>query len=143
MAPRPFTEEVLSRTLSKDSYIFGGLSLNQRKVGGAWEQVAAAYLSERGAQILECNFRCRQGEIDIVARHQEYLVFVEVKFRKTTSKGTACAAVTPVKMQKICRVADYYRYLHQIGDTTPIRYDVIAIDDGEIRWFQNAFFHTY
>ncbi len=117
--------------------------MNQRNIGSAWEQVAAAYLSRQGVRILEYNFRCRQGEIDLVARHQEYLVFVEVKFRKSASKGTASVAVTPAKMQKICKVADYYRYLHQIGDTTPVRYDVIAIEDGEIRWFQNAFFHTY
>ena len=55
--------------------------MNKRQLGTVYEQKAAAYLQQQGYEILECNFRCRIGEIDIIAREGEYLCFVEVKYR--------------------------------------------------------------
>ena len=60
---------------------------NKRLVGARQEQIAAEYLKEREYQILEFNFRCRTGEIDVIAKDKGCLVFVEVKFRKTPSMG--------------------------------------------------------
>ncbi len=117
--------------------------MNQRKVGEEKEQAAAAYLEKCGMRILERNFRCRQGEIDIIGYHEGYLVFVEVKYRKNTSAGTAYDAVGIAKQRKICRVADYYRTLHYLGDQTGIRYDVLAIQGENMEWIQNAFPHIY
>lgn len=105
--------------------------------------MAAKYLAEHGMRIVEQNFRCRQGEIDIVGQHEGYLVFVEVKYRAGTSRGTALEAVDGRKQRRICRTADYYRYLHRLGDDTPVRYDVLAIQGEDIRWIQNAFFHVH
>ena len=115
--------------------------MNTRKIGTEKEQKAASFLTENGLHILTRNFRCRQGEIDIIGMHEGYLVFVEVKYRKTTNCGTALEAVTPAKQGKICRVADYYRYSHRCGMDTPVRYDVLAIQGDEVRWVQNAFPH--
>ena len=116
---------------------------NKRQVGGQWEKQAAEYLTAQGMQIVESNFRCRQGEIDLIGYHEGYLVFVEVKYRSTNEQGYALEAVDFRKQRKICRVADYYRYLHKVGDFENIRYDVVAIQNGEIRWIQNAFSHVY
>lgn len=116
---------------------------NTRTLGSDWEEQAAMYLQERGMRIVERNFRCRQGEIDLIGYHDGYLVFVEVKYRSTDKNGSALEAVGVRKQQKICRVADYYRYLHKIDDFAYIRYDVIAIQHGETKWIQNAFPHVY
>ena len=117
--------------------------MNKRKVGAGKEQIAAAYLEEQGMKITERNFRSRQGEIDIIGYHGKYLVFVEVKYRRDNSKGSALAAVTYQKQRQICKVADYYRYLHKLGGNAMLRYDVVAIQGEEIVWIPNAFPHIY
>ena len=116
---------------------------NKRTVGSDRETQAADYLEGNGMQIVEKNFRCRQGEIDLIGYHNGYLVFVEVKYRSTNRQGYALEAVDCRKQRKICRVADFYRYLHKIDDFANIRYDVVAIQKGEISWVQNAFSHVY
>lgn len=116
---------------------------NKRKLGGDWEHNAAEYLMEQGMRIVETNFRCRQGEIDLIGYHEGYLVFVEVKYRSTSGQGYALEAVDYRKQRKICRVADYYRCLHKVSDFANIRYDVVAIQKDKICWVKNAFNHVY
>lgn len=117
--------------------------MNKRQVGTDKEEMAAAYLEERGMKIVERNFRNRQGEIDIIGYHEGYLVFVEVKYRSSGNKGSALGAVTYQKQRQICKVADYYRYLHKLGMNTMIRYDVVAIQGEDVQWIKNAFPHVY
>lgn len=117
--------------------------MNKRKVGFAKEEFAATYLQQQGLVILQRNFSCRQGEIDIIACHGDYLVFVEVKYRRETSMGTALEAVDYRKQRRICKVADYYRFLHKIGNQRMIRYDVVAIQGEKVQWVKNAFPHIY
>lgn len=120
-----------------------GDRINRRRVGTDKEELAAAFLESRGLRILEHNFRCRQGEIDLIARDGEYLVFVEVKYRKSREFGDAAGAVGPAKQKTICRVADFYRLSRGLGEGTSVRYDVVAIQGEEVRWIPNAFFHRY
>lgn len=115
--------------------------MNNRKTGSEKEALAAEYLSSRGMQILERNFRGGRGEIDIIGRHDGYLVFVEVKYRQNRNKGTALEAVDRRKQCRICGTADYYRYLHRLGDDTAVRYDVLAIQGEDVSWIRNAFPH--
>ncbi|MCI8694019.1 MAG: YraN family protein [Lachnospiraceae bacterium] len=117
--------------------------MNKKETGTEWERKAAEYLTKHGMRILEANFRSRQGEIDLIGYHQGYLVFVEVKYRSGSGKGTALEAVNYRKQCKICQVADYYRYLHSMGDNVSVRYDVVGIQGGEIQWVQNAFPHIH
>lgn len=117
--------------------------MNNRATGADKEKSAAEYLESRGMKIVERNFRSRQGEIDLIGYHQGYLVFVEVKYRTGSSKGHAAEAVDSRKQNRICRVADYYRYSHGISDSVGVRYDVIAIQGEEFFWFQNAFPHIF
>uniref|UniRef100_UPI004056BA06 YraN family protein n=1 Tax=Acetatifactor sp. TaxID=1872090 RepID=UPI004056BA06 len=117
--------------------------MNKRKTGADYEQLAAEYLQAHGMKIVERNFRNRQGEIDIIGYQEGYLVFVEVKYRSSAGKGSALEAVDLRKMRQICKVADYYRYLHKLGNCTMVRYDVVAIQGEEIMWIRNAFPHIY
>ena len=113
--------------------------MNKRKVGYAYEKRAGLFLERQGLTILCCNFRDRYGEIDIVAKDGDTTVFVEVKYRKDGELGLPEEAVNYWKQKRICRVADYYRMRHRMGDFFPIRFDVVAICGEEIKWFRNAF----
>ncbi len=117
--------------------------MNKRQTGTQWETQAAEYLIQNGMRIAEKNFRCRQGEIDLIGYHEGYLVFVEVKYRSTFGSGYALAAVDYRKQCRICKVADYYRYSRGLGEDISVRYDVIGIQNGNIEWIQNAFPHIY
>ena len=120
-----------------------GSKMNTRKKGAEYEQTAIEYLQRQGVEILEHNYRNRRGEIDIIGRDGEYTVFVEVKYRRDASVGDPAEAVNYGKQRTICRVADYYRMVHHLGDFTPVRYDVVAICGEDITWYQNAFEHIY
>ena len=115
--------------------------MNKREKGAQKEEQVCAYLLSKGIKIAERNFRCRQGEIDIIGFDGEYLVFFEVKYRSSRGMGSAAEAVGFTKQRKICRVADYYRMIHRFGDDTPVRFDVIAIDGKNLRWIKNAFYY--
>ncbi len=113
--------------------------MNKRTIGSAYEQVAAAFLESRGYRILELNYRNRYGEIDIIARDGQYLVFVEVKYRKDLSEGLPAQAVNYNKQRKITKVAMYYCSGHNISEYEPMRFDVVGILGDEITLYKNAF----
>ena len=116
--------------------------MNTRKIGAQREEQVCAYLLSAGVNIRERNFRCRQGEVDIIGYDGEYLVFFEVKYRSSSRKGSAAEAVGFAKQKKICRVSDYYLMIHQCREDTPIRFDVVAIDAEKITWIKNAFYYV-
>lgn len=113
--------------------------MNKRTVGTNWENLVKEYLQENKVRILEHNFRCRSGEIDLIGIDGDYLVFFEVKYRSNMEHGYAEEAVDYRKQSKICRVSDYYRFIHKISDNADIRYDVIAVNGNELKWHKNAF----
>lgn len=113
--------------------------MNTRKIGADYEEKAAAYLEKNGYRILERNFRCRTGEIDLVARDGRYLVFVEVKYRANAALGSALEAVGPRKQAVIRQTAAYYMLLHHLPSDTPCRFDVAGITGEEIVLIRNAF----
>lgn len=104
--------------------------------------MAAEYLKGRGFLILERNYRYQRGEIDIIARDGNELVFVEVKTRRSRAFGTPEESITPRKEELLKRTAEGYCFEHQI-DATPCRFDVVAIEQKrngiEIRHIKEAF----
>lgn len=113
--------------------------MNRRQTGTAYERRAGEYLKEQGYELIGYNFRCRQGEIDIIARDGRYLVFVEVKYRADNAAGNPLEAVTAAKQRTISKVASYYCLTHGYGTYTPCRFDVAAILGEQIKVIQNAF----
>jgi len=102
------------------------MSLTGKRTGKKGEDLAVAYLVEAGFRIIERNYRCLFGEIDIVAQEGETLVFVEVKSRRSAAYGDPLLAVGCRKQKKISRVS-----LHYLADKNlrqrPARFDVIAV----------------
>lgn len=82
--------------------------MDSRELGTYGEEQAALYLRSKGYDILKMNFRCRTGEIDIIASDMDYLVFVEVKLRKNGNYGTAAEYVMYTKQRRILSAARYY-----------------------------------
>lgn len=112
---------------------------NTRKTGARYELLAAVHLEKCGYHIIEKNYRCRIGEIDLVACDGAYLVFEEVKYRKNNKKGGAAAAVSTAKQKTISRVADYYMKVHGIRADQSVRFDVVAFDGEEMELIRDAF----
>ena len=104
---------------------------------------AACFLKTQGYQILERNYRCKKGEIDLIAREGQYLVFVEVKYRSTNESGLPEEAVDLRKQRQISRVAAWYLTEKGLDIYTPCRFDVVAIEGEEIRLPESTFSDTY
>lgn len=99
----------------------------RRLRGAAAEEAAARHLAALGYRVLERNWRCRTGEIDLIARDGSTLVFVEVRSKRTGSRfGTALEAVTPRKIRQVRDVAGVYLTFHPHMDG-PVRFDVVAV----------------
>lgn len=113
--------------------------MNKRTVGAETEARAANYLQEQGYVLVLQNYRCFCGEIDIVAEEDGILVFLEVKYRRTTEYGLPEQAVDSRKMSRIRKAALCFLTEHRLPPDTAIRFDVVAMDEREIRLYQNAF----
>lgn len=115
---------------------------NKRELGTEAEKIAANYLLENNYIVVEKNFRCKLGEIDIIANDEDYLVFIEVKYRKTDKKGLPREAVNIYKQRTIIKVAKWYLVKHNLYDSN-CRFDVLEMmgdmDNLEINLIKDAF----
>ncbi len=107
--------------------------------GAGAEEAAAAFLARQGLDILERNYRCRLGEVDIVARDGEVLVFVEVRARSGLAFGGAAASVDARKQARLAAAARHY--LARLGAEPPCRFDVLTWEgaEGPPCWIRAAF----
>ena len=112
--------------------------MNKRETGTRYEQIACDYLEEQGLKVIETNYRTQLGEIDIVAKDADELVFVEVKYRKNRNYGGAEHAISRKKQLTIIRVAKMYIRMHRLPMSAPYRFDAVLIDGGEIQHIKNA-----
>lgn len=111
---------------------------NNRSVGTVYEQAAGYYLEQNGYELIEYNYRCRVGEIDIIAKDGDCYVFCEVKYRSGKQAGNPLEAVDQRKQKKIYWCALYYTVQHGLEDV-PCRFDVIGVEGTEITHIKNAF----
>ena len=95
-------------------------------LGRRGEVVAVKYLRNKGYSILEKNFMCRQGEIDIIAKEKDYIVFIEIKSRTNMKYGLPSEAVTKEKIKHILKSANYYLYINNLENVN-VRVDVIEV----------------
>jgi len=101
--------------------------VNPRKTGDLGERIAADYLKKQGYHIRELNFHTREGEIDIIAEKDDFLVFVEVRTRRSSSMVTPEESVTPYKLARIIATAQSYIQSHEDLPTC-WRIDVVAVE---------------
>ncbi len=116
-----------------------------KSTGDLWERRAAKWLEERGLTMVERNFRCKVGEIDLIARDGAMLVFVEVRARSNPRFQSAAGSIDRRKQQRLLRTAQYYLQTHLFAAQLPCRFDVIAFEprqsnaDDAVRWIRSAF----
>jgi len=117
------------------------LHTQQQIIGKSKEKLACQYLEEKGFKLIEKNYYCRRGEIDLIMRDQDSLVFVEVRYRKNANFGSALESVN-TKKQK-CLIFSAEHYLQQTHTPLAARFDVVAISGSDtnpvIDWVKNAF----
>lgn len=119
--------------------------VNKREVGKLGEDKALAYLTKQGLKLVLRNFNCKVGEIDLIMRDKEYLVFIEVRQRLSNLYGGGIESITHQKRQKIMRTSDFYLLKHKIYDKFPLRFDIVSIDgkSSDITWIKDAFGADY
>lgn len=113
--------------------------MNKRMIGSVFEDIAVTYLLKHDFQILERNYRCKIGEIDIVAKKNHILHFIEIKYRKDETYGNAVYSVTKKKQEKIYRIAECYLLEHMIRPNISISFDVLAITGNDVNYIENCY----
>ncbi len=127
--------------------------LSTQRIGRTAEKLAKRYLQDQGLSFISSNFNCRHGEIDIIAKDLQTLVFIEVRYRHQKLFGHAFETIDRRKQQKVIKAAEYYLYQHQLTESVSSRFDVIGIepkddhrnryiknvDDYDVHWIKNAF----
>ncbi|MGV3742545.1 MAG: YraN family protein [Burkholderiaceae bacterium] len=113
-----------------------GFRTARQLTGEAGETQALAYLTKQGFTLVERNFHCRGGEIDLIVQKNDLLVFVEVRKRANAQFGGAAASVVPAKQARLKKAAQLY--LQRYADPPACRFDVIAIDGEQLNWIVNA-----
>lgn len=113
--------------------------------GRVAEEKALAYLQEQGFKLVSKNYSCRLGEIDLILRDKESLVFVEVRSRASAQFGGGIASITYAKRQKIIKSALHYLMVHKEFSKCAMRFDVISIDgtSASVTWVRDAFGADY
>jgi putative endonuclease len=117
-----------------------GVRTPKQRAGAAAEQAAERHLAAAGCRVLDRNARYREGELDLVVRERELVVFVEVRLRTDARYGGAAASVDAFKRKRLARAAQ--RWLaERFGERWPAcRFDVVAVDGGgRIEWIRDAF----
>ncbi len=101
--------------------------MKRRDTGILGEKLAKDFLKKRGYRIYETNYRCPEGEVDIVARHKDSLVFIEVRSKRSLEFGSPEESITPTKMERLRAVAAHYRQTHN-NLPSLWRIDVVAVE---------------
>jgi putative endonuclease len=114
------------------------------EIGQQAEQAACNYLQQKGLQLEDKNFSSKFGEIDLIMKDGEFLVFIEVRLRTNLNYATALESVTRQKQRKIIKTAQFYLQTQGLLDKVPCRFDVIAVTFSDVEidfdWIKNAFY---
>lgn len=113
--------------------------MNKRTVGNDSEDIVVRYLEKNGINVIDRNYYTKHGEIDIIGTDGEYLVFFEVKYRKSGVYGDPLEAVTYSKQRRIISSAKVYLYMNHYPESTYVRFDCIGVLGEKINWIKNAF----
>lgn len=118
-------------------------SRHNLETGQRAEQLACAHLESAGLVLIDRNYRCARGELDLIMQHRATLVFVEVRYRRQTRYGSGAESVGPRKRARLIATAEHYLQRNPRRAAQPARFDVVAIrlQDGgpDFDWIQDAF----
>ena len=106
--------------------------------GDKAEEKALQFLLSEGLSAVSQNYRCKQGEIDLIMQHETVLVFVEVRYRKNANYGNALETVTVKKQSRIIAATCHYLKAHKLTNQA-LRFDVVAMTGDNLNWVKNAF----
>lgn len=120
-------------------YHYGERHMNTRKIGGINEEKSVIYLKQNSFQVIRQNYRCKAGEIDIIAVKENILRFIEVKYRKNDLYGTPLEAITTQKQKKIMRAASWFLMENPQFQNMQCSFDVMAVTDNQIEYIFNSF----
>lgn len=112
------------------------LRTSRQRTGDLGEEQALHYLESKGCQLLQRSFVCKGGEIDLIMRDGNSLVFVEVRKRATEAFGGAAASITPTKQKRMTRAAQVY--LQSLSTLPACRFDAVLIEAEQISWLKNV-----
>lgn len=116
--------------------------MNRQVEGREWEGEARRRLEAAGLELLDRNFRCRLGELDLIFLDGDTLVFVEVRFRRRSYFGSGAESVSARKRGRLIAAAQHYLQRHAQHADRPCRFDVVSISGGvtpQLEWIRNAF----
>lgn len=116
--------------------------MNSRVIGKEWEAEALKRLEAAGLELLDRNYQCRMGELDLVLRDGETVAFVEVRFRRHREFGSGAETVGLRKRRRLVAAAQHYLQRHPEIADRPCRFDVVSIGPGatpQVEWIRNAF----
>lgn len=105
---------------------------SRQNKGSNAEGLAQAFLIQQGLQFVTKNYYCRRGEIDLICKDNNTIVFIEVRFRQQTRFGSACETINTLKQKKLIKTAEYYLHNHQLTESIASRFDVIGITPNTI-----------
>lgn len=112
--------------------------MNTRVIGSLKEDLAISYLEQNGFEILERNFKCKIGEIDIIAKKDNIIRFIEVKYRKGNLAGGAYYSISQKKLEKISKIAEFYIMIHNLTDAM-FSIDALLIEESSYTYLENVF----
>ena len=123
--------------------MFEGLIPNKRDIGDKHEAFAVEVIKNAGFEVVDKNYLCKLGEVDIIARSGQNLVFVEVRYRRSENYGGALQSVDKKKQRRIALAANHYLQKHKLTNKVACRFDVFAITGSlnqlSYQWIEAAF----
>ena len=116
------------------------------KISKSAEDLACSYLEEQGLSLITANYSCKLGEIDLIMKDQDVLVFVEVRYRKDSDYGDGAETITRFKQNKIKKAATFYLQENDLYDKVPCRFDVVSVSGSwqeKFCWIKDAFWNKW
>jgi len=128
------------------------LSISTKKRGGQVENLVCDYLRRQKHKLIDRNYRCRLGEIDLIMQDKTLLIFIEVRYRQHCNFGSSLESVNLNKQNKIIKTAEYYLLSKRLSEKIACRFDVVGVkpaskkllnisklDSAQVEWIKNAF----
>lgn len=112
---------------------------NKKVIGDQKEQNALTHLQNNGLRLIEKNYHCPFGEIDLIMSDHDEIVFIEVRSRKNIAYGSAIESIDYFKQQKLLKSATHYLQKKRLIDLCDCRFDVVGFSNNQIDWIKDAF----